>query len=140
MIPLPRRKGFSVIELVIILAIVAVLLAIVFPRLMKSSMTVVTQPAAGLAPGSSTPVSVRVLVGRKFPNEQEAIHFAVTEGGGTVSPAEAKTDSAGVATTTWTLGAAPGTRNALTATSKEEGVSARIEVMTGPAPGTVTTP
>ena len=135
-----RRKGFSVVEFVIILAIVAVLLAIVFPRLMKSEMVIVGQPATGLAPGSATPVSVRLQVGKKFPNEREAIQFAVTEGGGSVNPAEVKTDTAGVATTTWTLGAAPGTRNALIATSKEEGVSTRIEVMTGPAPGTVTTP
>jgi Tfp pilus assembly major pilin PilA len=125
-----QRKGFSFWEFLIIVAIVAVLVAIAFPRLFKSDLHVVTQPAASAAPGSSSPVSVRLMVGGKLADTKERITFAVSEGGGRVEPAVVETDSNGKATTTWILGTTPGTRNALTATSAE-GATTRVEVVTG---------
>ncbi len=135
-----QRKGFSFWEFLIIVAIVAVLIAIAFPRLVKSKIYVSGTPAANAAPGSAYPLTVRLLAGGKLADTKEKITFVVAEGGGRVDPAEAVTDSTGTVRTTWYLGAAPGMRNALTATSAE-GATTRLEVVTGgvttaPAPAT----
>ncbi|MDB4885323.1 MAG: Endoglucanase precursor [Gemmatimonadetes bacterium] len=61
------------------------------------------------------PVRVKVVDDKGTPMAGETVTFEVTGGGGSVSPAAATTDSAGIASTQWTLGPTPGT-NSLKAT------------------------
>ena len=74
------------------------------------------------APNAATPAtpladSVRVLVNNKTggPAPGATVLFAVTAGGGTVSPTKVTADSKGAAATRWTLGPATGP-NSITAT------------------------
>jgi alpha-tubulin suppressor-like RCC1 family protein len=73
-------------------------------------------PPSARGPGVALTDSVRVVVrndaGAPVPNAR--VSFAVSEGGGTVSPATDSTDVNGVAATQWTLGPAAG-RNTITA-------------------------
>ena len=73
-------------------------------------------PPGAVSPGA-TPDSVRTLVSGRLgaPVAGARVAFAVTGGGGTVSPAIATTNSRGVASAEWKLGAAAGT-NTVTAT------------------------
>lgn len=70
-------------------------------------------PPTAVSPGA-TPDSVRALVtdlnGRPVPNARVA--FAVTGGGGTISPAIATTGATGVAAAEWKLGPVAGTNTA----------------------------
>ena len=73
-------------------------------------------PPGAVSPGA-TPDSVRALVSNRAgaPVADARVAFAVTGGGGTVSPAIATTNSRGVASAQWKLGSAPGI-NTVTAT------------------------
>lgn len=71
-----------------------------------------TAPAGSVLPA---PVVVRVADAQDNPVAGATVDFAVTVGGGAVSPARATTDGNGQATAQWTLGASPGT-NTITAT------------------------
>jgi prepilin-type N-terminal cleavage/methylation domain-containing protein len=133
------RRAFTLLEFLIVVAIVCVLVAIVFPRLMTSKLEAASVPTVPLAPSAVTPVAVSLRVGGKLPDHDEKVTFSVIEGGGSVNPTEVKTDSTGLARTTWTLGSAPGTRNALMASTKEGKKTLRIEVMTTGSP-TITAP
>jgi len=68
---------------------------------------------AGSALPTALSASIKDSSGRAFPGA--TVSWAVVAGGGSVTPATSTTDSAGLATTTWTLGAAPGA-NRVTAT------------------------
>lgn len=133
-----RRPGFTLLEFLIVVAIVCVLVAIVFPRIMGSKLEAMA-PTDALAPGAVTPVTVTLKVGNKLPDTGEDVSFSVIEGGGSVNPTSSKTDSTGTARTSWTLGSQPGTRNALLATADEGKKSVRVEVMTTGSP-TITAP
>ncbi len=128
------RRAFTLLEFLIVVAIVCVLVAIVFPRLMTSKLEAAAVPTQPLAPGAVAPVAVSLRVGGRLPDHDEAVSFSVIEGGGSVNPTEVKTDSAGIARTSWTLGTMPGTRNALMASTKEGKKTLRIEVMTTGSP------
>lgn len=130
-------KGFTILEFLIVAAIVVVLIAVVFPRLMNSDLEVERPVPAQVAPGTAVPIALRLSVARKLPDVDEKVTFSVTEGGGSVNPTEAQTDSTGRVVATWTLGAAPGTRNALLATA-QDGQTTRVEVVTLASP-TITT-
>jgi hypothetical protein len=89
-----------------------------FPILPPDSITIVagngqTGPAGGALPIDP---SVRVLDSTGAPLANVAVTFAPVLGGGSVTGAAQSTDSMGIATVgSWTLGAAPGTTNTLTA-------------------------
>jgi hypothetical protein len=68
---------------------------------------------AGSALPTALSVSIKDSSGRAFPGA--TVSWAVVAGGGSVTPATSTTYSAGLATTTWTLGAASGA-NRVTAT------------------------
>jgi hypothetical protein len=66
------------------------------------------QQSGGVGFALPEPVRVQVLdaLGKELPGA--VVSFTVTEGGGSVSPAQATTNSAGVAEARWTLGPTPG--------------------------------
>jgi hypothetical protein len=94
------RSGFSIIETVAILVIIALLLLIVIPQFTRPSLAAVAGPDSVVAPGSFGNLSVKVSDASGTPQRGVAVRFEV-EGKGNVSPAEASTDSAGVAHVVW---------------------------------------
>lgn len=83
-----------------------------------ASITIVSGNGQTGVAGSALPtalgVSVKDSSGLAVPGA--SVSWAVVAGGGSVTPTTSLTDSAGLATTTWTLGAAPGA-NRVIATS-----------------------
>src|SRR4051812_38118956 len=71
----------------------------------KSLMSDVLTGDAGFA--LAEPVRVQLLdaLGKEVPGA--VVTFAVTEGGGSVSPSEATTNSSGIAQASWSLGPQP---------------------------------
>jgi hypothetical protein len=94
------RSGFSIIETVAILVIIALLLLIVIPQFTRPSLAAVAGPDSVVAPGAFGNLSVKVSDASGTPQRGVAVRFEV-EGKGNVSPAEASTDSAGVAHVVW---------------------------------------
>jgi alpha-tubulin suppressor-like RCC1 family protein len=98
-----------------------------------------TAPGAA-SPSTTVPDSVRVLVtdrsGAPVPNARVA--FAATAGGGTVSPAIAKTNTSGVAAAQWTLGNAAGA-NTVSATVLADDSAPLTFVASNPTSFTITT-
>ena len=111
------RYGFSIIETVAILIIIAILLLIVIPQFTRPTLAAVAAPDSVVAPGSFGKLSVKVSDSRGTPQRGVTVRFEA-EGKGTVSPAEASTDSTGVAQTIWQ--AAPDT-GALSVTARAAG-------------------
>ena len=94
------RTGFSILETVAILVIIALLLLIVIPQFTRPSLAAVAGPDSVVAPGSFGNLGVKVSDSRGEPQRGVAVRFEV-EGKGNVLPAEATTDSAGVAHVVW---------------------------------------
>lgn len=111
------RSGFSVIETVAILVIIAILLLIVIPQFTKPSLAAVAGPDSVVAPGSFGNLAVKVSDSKGTPQRGVAVRFEV-EGKGNVTPAEASTDSAGVAHVVWQAAADTG---ALSVTARAAG-------------------
>jgi len=111
------RYGFSIIETVAILIIIAILLLIAIPQFTRPTLAAVAAPDSVVAPGSFGKLSVKVSDSRGTPQRGVTVRFEA-EGKGTVSPAEASTDSTGVAQTIWQ--AAPDT-GALSVTARAAG-------------------
>ena len=77
-------------------------------------------PPNAVTPGATDSIRVQVLdVNGRPPAVVARVAFAVTAGGGTVSPAIATTNSSGIAVAQWTLGPAVGI-NTVTATALGE--------------------
>jgi hypothetical protein len=104
------RNGFSIFETVAILVIVALLLLIVIPQFTRPSLAAVTGPDSVVAPGSFGKLEVKVSDSRGNPQRDVPVRFEV-EGKGNVNPAEASTDSAGVASAVWQAAPDTGTLN-----------------------------
>jgi hypothetical protein len=111
------RYGFSIVETVAILIIIAILLLIVIPQFTRPTLAAVAAPDSVVAPGSFGKLSVKVSDSRGTPQRGVTVRFEA-EGKGTVSPLEASTDSTGVAQTIWQ--AAPDT-GALSVTARAAG-------------------
>lgn len=83
------------------------------------------------------PIQVRVLGSDDQPLPGATVTFAVTTGGGTVSPASATSDANGLASTTWTLGKTAGnnvltvTAGTATMTVAASGTAARASTVSG---------
>ena len=101
------RRGFSILETVAILVIIAILLLIVIPQFTRPSLAAVAGPDSVVAPGSFGSLAVKVADSRGTPQRGVTVRFEV-EGKGSVSPAEATTDSAGVAHVVWQAAADTG--------------------------------
>jgi hypothetical protein len=104
------RNGFSIFETVAILVIVALLLLIVIPQFTRPSLAAVAGPDSVVAPGSFGKLEVKVSDSRGTPQSGVAVRFEV-EGKGNVTPAEAPTDSTGVASVVWQAAPDTGTLN-----------------------------
>jgi prepilin-type N-terminal cleavage/methylation domain-containing protein len=94
-------RGFSVIELLIVLVIVVLLLAIVIPQFGRVELSTVAGPGPVAAANASGPLTVRVTGWRGRPVRGVTVRFEATGRGGAVTPTSGVTDSAGQATTTW---------------------------------------
>ena len=104
------RHGFSIFETVAILVIVALLLLIVIPQFTRPSLAAVAGPDSVVAPGSFGKLEVKVADSRGNPQRGVTVRFEV-EGKGNVTPVEASTDSAGVASVVWQAASDTGTLN-----------------------------
>jgi prepilin-type N-terminal cleavage/methylation domain-containing protein len=96
-----RERGFSPIEMVIVLVIVAILLAIAIPQFGRTEVRAVVAPDSVVAPNASGALSVRVTGWRGRPVPGATVRFEATGRGGAVTPTSVVTDSAGRATPTW---------------------------------------
>ena len=94
------RRGFSTLETIAILVIIAILLLIAIPQLTRPSLAAVAVPDSVVAPGSFGTLAIKVLSSRGVPQRGVMVRFDV-EGKGSVTPAEASTDSTGVARVVW---------------------------------------
>lgn len=113
------RNGFSVLETVAIFVIIAILLLIAIPQFTRPTLAAVAVPDSVVAPGSFGSLSVKVSDSRGSPQRGVTVRFEV-EGKGNVTPAEASTDSTGVARTVWQAAADTG---ALSVTARAAGRS-----------------
>jgi hypothetical protein len=104
------RNGFSILETVAILVIIAILLLIVIPQVTRPSLAAVSGPDSVVAPSSFGSLAVKVSDSRGTPQRGVTVRFEV-EGKGNVNPAEASTDSAGVAHVVWQAAADTGAMN-----------------------------
>lgn len=111
------RNGFSILETVAILVIIALLLLIVIPQFTKPSLAAVSGPNSAVTPGSFGAIAVKVSSPTGTPQRGVTVRFEV-EGKGSVTPVEASTDSTGVAHTTWQAAADTGS---LTVTARAAG-------------------
>ena len=100
------HSAFSTFETVIVLVIIALLLLIAIPQFTRPSVAAVTAPDSVVAPSATGPIAVRVM-SRGASQSGVMVRFEA-EGKGRVVPAEATTDSAGVARSTWTAAADTG--------------------------------
>lgn len=136
------RSGFSILETAAILVIIAILLLIVIPQFTRPSLAAVAGPDSVVAPGSFGSLAVKVSDSRGTPQRGVTVRFDV-EGKGSVSPAEASTDSAGVAHVVWQAAADTGS---LDVTARAAGRArpavvfhSRVRGQASPAPPTAAT-
>lgn len=94
------RSGFTISEIVIILVIIAILLLIAIPQFTRPVLTALAKPDSVVATGSSGSIAVRVTSRQGVPQRGVTVSFE-SQGRGTVTPAEVRTDSNGVATAAW---------------------------------------
>lgn len=106
--PVRLRRGITVLELVIVVVIIGILLLIFIPRLTSPALVGVTAPDTVVVAGGSGDVAVRVTAKSGAPQRGAKVEFEAT-GKGTVTPAEAETDSTGTARATWHASADSGT-------------------------------
>jgi len=111
------RRGFSILETVAIFVIIAILLLIVIPQFTRPSLAALAAPDSVVTPGSFGTLAVKVSSPSGTPQQGVIVRFEA-EGKGSVTPAEASTDTAGVARTVWQ--AAPDT-GALSMTARAAG-------------------
>lgn len=94
------RRGFSILETVAILVIIAILMLIAIPQFSRPTLAAVAVPDSIVAPGSFGTLAIKVLNSQGVPQRGVTVRFEA-EGKGSVTPAEASTDSAGVARVVW---------------------------------------
>lgn len=127
-----HRRGLTVLSLVIILVVIGVLIffllrgrdvadpgeispaatpegAPVASTIPGALLTTVRAPLAPVAAGATDTVVVRLANEAGAPMIGIPVRFTAIAGEGRVAPAEVRTDSLGLATALWTIGAAPGT-------------------------------
>ena len=110
------RHGFSILETIAILVIIAILMLIAIPQFTRPTLAAVAAPDSVVAPGSFGTLAIKVSDARGVPQRGVTVRFDV-EGKGSVTPAEASTDSTGVARVVWQ--AAPDT-GSLSVTARAE--------------------
>lgn len=118
------RRGLTVIELVIIIVILAIVATLVIRAMSRdeepatgaateevapagpatATRLVLDTPIAAEGAGALVPVVVRATDDAGTPVESTTVEFSVAAGGGSVDPASARTDAAGMARASWTLG------------------------------------
>ena len=94
------RRGFSILETIAILVIIAILMLIAIPQFTRPTLAAVAVPDSVVAPSSFGTIAIKVLDARGIPQRGVTVRFDA-EGKGSVTPAEASTDSAGVARVVW---------------------------------------
>ena len=94
------RTALTTTEIVIVLFILVLLLLITIPQFTRPTLATVSAPDSVVAPGASGPIAIKVTRRNGSPQRGVTVRFE-TDGHGSVTPAEARTDSTGVATATW---------------------------------------
>lgn len=94
------RRGFSMVETIAILVIIAILLLIAIPQFTRPTLAAVAAPDSVVTPGSFGKLAIKVSNASGVPERGVMVRFEV-EGKGTVTPLEASTDSTGVARVVW---------------------------------------
>jgi YVTN family beta-propeller protein len=93
-----------------------------------------TAQSAAIGTAVGTPPSVRVVDGSGAPVPGVSVAFAVTAGGGTVTPGTAVTNASGIATTTaWTLGTTLGANTMQASVGSLTPVTFTATAVAGPA-------
>lgn len=114
-----ERGGFSIVETIAILVIIALLMLIAIPQFTKPTLAAVAVPDSVVSPGSFGTLAIKVSNARGMPQRGVTVRFDV-DGKGSVTPVEAATDSSGVARVVWQ--AAPDT-GVLSVTARAAGRS-----------------
>jgi Bacterial Ig-like domain (group 1) len=127
------RRALTIVELVLLLAILGVIIAILIPRFRHpvaapARVVILSAPDSVIAPGSTADVGVMLTDSAGQPARNARVAFAITRGGGAVSPPAAMTDSAGHATVHWTIG--PDTGRKELSVSAPDGAGATATVAT----------
>jgi prepilin-type N-terminal cleavage/methylation domain-containing protein len=120
-----HERGFSIIELLIVLVILVILAAIAIPQFSRVQLRSLAAPDSVVAPNASGPLTIRVAGWRGRPVRGVTVRFEATGRGGAVTPTSAVTDSAGQATTTWIV---RDTSTAATFVATVDGQRSRIAV------------
>lgn len=97
------RRGMTIVEMLIVIAIIVILAAIVMANVTAPTLTAVAKPDTISTSAGTGIFAVRVTASGDHPQRGVTIRFEA-EGSGSVVPAEAVTDSSGVAKTTWQAG------------------------------------
>lgn len=97
-----------------------------------ATLTFTTAPSGEQVVGTQVPTTVRVTTASGSAVPGADVTFAVTTGGGSVTPTAVATDQAGSASTTWTLGTAPGRQRLEASVPSLEAVATEVTTVPGP--------
>jgi alpha-tubulin suppressor-like RCC1 family protein len=97
-------------------------------------------PPASATVGSQVPLSVKVTDASGQAVKGTTVQWAVTGGGGSITPASSTTDATGVATATWTLGNTAGVQTATASFDATHSVTFTVTATAGAASGVTVTP
>jgi prepilin-type N-terminal cleavage/methylation domain-containing protein len=136
------RRGFTLIEMLIVVVIVAILGAIAYGRFNRPSLSALVVPDSVVAPQSTGRFVIQVENGFGRPKGGVPVVFRVIDGSGTISPEVVETDSAGAAGAQW-IASSVGGLNAFAASVGEsdwDRMQMTVTVRVDPSLGAGTTP
>lgn len=136
------RRGFTLIEMLIVVVIVAILGAIAYGRFNRPSLSALVVPDSVVAPQSTGRFVIQVENGFGRPKRGVPVVFRVIDGSGTIAPEVVETDSAGAAGAQW-IASSVGGLNAFAASVGEsdwDRMQMTVTVRVDPSLGAGTTP
>ena len=136
------RRGFTLIEMLIVVVIVAILAAIAWGRFNRPRLATVVAPDSVVAPQASGRFVVQVENSFGRPQRGVPVVFRVIEGNATISPEVVQTDSTGSASAQWVAGTAGGLNafSARVGDTEWAGAQKTVSLRVDPALGTPASP